>query len=206
MFCVWTKGRRRASRITSLPKPVADLVMVVVVWDPGWCVLRPTTAPQCATNFIPLQEEFRVFWNGVQLRTRKISTYKSLFQILSNFEDSAKTKGARLVGDCIVRGPLTEFCSRAPRTIICGGVDGVLPIVDEEARLAANNKMYNCEQMTTGHEFHHLLVVRCTSFLARVSAWNITHWLRMLPFRNLPVSLYVLTQAEADLLFSINYA
>ena len=114
----------------------------------------PTPSPQTTittnTNPVPPQEEFHTVTNGVRPRRRNflpITMCQNRFQLLPDQVDVDDNEEVRLVGDSMVRGQLTEFCSRAPRTrkrfcIPGGGVDDVTAAIDEVANLAPNNTTY----------------------------------------------------------------
>lgn len=108
----------------------------------------PTTHP--TTNSVPQQERFSAVRNGARPNPRRIipiTTCQNRFQILSDQNVEDDNEEVRLVGDSMVRGQLTEFCGRAPRTrkrfcIPGGGLDDVIATADEVASQAPDNTTY----------------------------------------------------------------
>ncbi len=93
--------------------------------------------PDTTNDVVTTQKDFRVVKNNVTPRRRiiPITSCQNRFQILSDTRDDEDTEKVILVGDSIVRGQLTEFCGRAPRTrkrfcIPGGGVQDVIAAVD----------------------------------------------------------------------------
>ena len=117
----------------------------------------PETQPTTATNDDPAteerapppQDEYRLVRNGARSKPRKIlpvTVCQNRFQILADGEVEEEDE-VRLVGDSMVRGQLTEFCGRAPRSrkrfcIPGGGVDDIVAAIDEVTMSAPTRTTY----------------------------------------------------------------
>lgn len=102
------------------------------------------------STLTPPQDNFQLVRNNVHpsTSTRKVipTTCQNRFKILA-IDEEEETEEVRLVGDSMVRGQLTEFCARAPRTrkrfcIPGGGVDDIVAAVEEVSRLAPASTTY----------------------------------------------------------------
>ncbi|MFV0544471.1 MAG: GDSL-type esterase/lipase family protein, partial [Marinicella pacifica] len=114
----------------------------------------PAPAPQPTTNSAPStivdSSQFQRVQNGVRPKTRKIIpiiSCQNRFQTLSDLNEGTVDEEVRLVGDSMVRGQLSEFCARAPKSrkrfcIPGGGVDDVIATVEEVANQAPSNTTY----------------------------------------------------------------
>ncbi|KAK3886028.1 hypothetical protein Pcinc_009804 [Petrolisthes cinctipes] len=126
--------------MTSTPTAPVDTAPVQTASTP----LPPPAPPTTPSP----REEFRVVRNNIR-PTRNIipiTTCQNRFKILAQDDDEDDTE-ARLVGDSMVRGQLTEFCGRAPKSrkrfcIPGGGLDDVIDSVDEVTSLAPDNTTY----------------------------------------------------------------
>ena len=110
------------------------------------------TASEPTNNDVspPPQNDFQEVRNGVRPKPRAIlpiTMCENRFQILTDGEEEEEADEVRLVGDSIVRGQLTEFCARAPRSrkrfcIPGGGIDDVTKAIGEVTSLAPTNTTY----------------------------------------------------------------
>lgn len=109
-----------------------------------------TTNAEVAAPTSTDNNTFHTVRNNIRLKTRNIipvTECQNRFQILSDLNDQEETEEVRLVGDSMVRGQLTEFCARSPKTrkrfcIPGGGVDDVVAAVDEVSKMAPANALY----------------------------------------------------------------
>ena len=95
------------------------------------------------------EDDFHIVRSNVRPGAKKIIPGIRCANRFQIFSDSSSEEEAevRLVGDSIVRGQLTEFCGRSPRTrqrycIPGGGVDDVAAAVEEVCRQAPQNAAY----------------------------------------------------------------